>query len=353
MTGPEGYFWRPPAGPEALKRSLLVFAGAAAAAVAVRVLLVLWPGAPATDVYYYDAQAVSAIIHGMDPYGHVYSVPPSLATPGAAAVFAYLPGVFSFLLPAGAVADVRAGLVAADLVAAAGLYAVGGRRGRLCAVAFLLAPPTVLFSTWFPDNSLPAVAFLSAAVALEARGKSAVAPLFWGLSAASWQLAWLLFPLYLVRSLRLGRLRDAALFVLAGTAALLPFLLWDASAFVYDTVVFQFGRAAVGLVSTGPFGLSVNPSLAGAAVSLGVSLPAAARGVVEVAALLACLRMVKGTLPSLLLASAVLLTLSAVILPEEAFWSYFELPSFAALAWFSLRGAPERAGPPPVSPPNA
>ncbi len=319
------------------KHTLPLFIALAAVGAAARVALLVLPGSPKTDVFYYDTQAVGALLHGMDPYGHAYSVPPSLATPGASMVFAYLPGVFAFLFPAGVVSDVRLGLIVADLLIAASLFSTGGKYGRLCAAVFILLPPTILFSTWFPDDSLPSIAMLSVAFALEARGRRRGSSVMWGLSLASGQLAWLIFPLFVFMSVRLGRVREVVVSVCVAVAAMVPFLLWDPSAFVYDTTLFQFERTAAGVVGSGPFGLSVNPSLEGIAVSAGFSVPLLVRLAATALVLVGAASFVREDQGSLLLASTVFSAAALFLLPEDLFVAYLEFPLTLLLFWLAVR----------------
>lgn len=318
------------------KLTLPVFIALAAVGVAARVILLIQPGAPKIDVFYYDTQAVDALLNWTNPYGHIYSVPPSLATPGASNVFAYLPGVFVFLFPAGVVSDVRWGLVAADVLVAASLFSVGGRYGRLCAAIFLLLPPTMLFSTWFPNDSVPAIALFSGAIAMEAEGKKRISAMLWGLSVATGQLIWLVYPLFILRSVKLGRVREIIISGCVAAAVIVPFLLWNPSTFTYDTTLFQFEREAVGLVSQGPFGVNINPSLEGIALFLGLSVPVVVRVAVTAIALFGASRLVDKDQGSLLKASTVFSTVALFLLPEELFVAYLELPLAIFLLWFAV-----------------
>lgn len=297
-----------------------------------------------TDVTYYNSQAVGYLLRGVDPYGAAYTVPASLATAGASNVFAYLPGVFAFIAPAGAVWDVRLGLVVCDLVVAASLLRLGSGPNGLVSLTYLLLPPTILFSTWFVNDSLPAIAFLSVAVFFEARGRARAAAPLWGIAAASSQEMWLVFPLYAYCSLRKRRYTEVLVALGAAAAAVVPFLLWNPSAFVYDSVTFQFVRQALPFFSQGPFGLNVNPSLQGILFSLGTSAPLVARGALVAVALLLSLRWAGRSLPSLMLASTAFTVAALFLLAGEFFWAYLELPLVTLLAWTVLRRGDRSGG---------
>ena len=314
-----------------------MFLAAICAGLAVRVALVLVHPLHLTDVSYYDAQAVQYLLRGVDPYGAYYSAPSALATPGAAEVFAYLPGIFSFIAPAGALGTTTLGMVASDLVAALSIRLLGPK-GALPSLAYFLFPPVVLFSTYFVNASLPAIAFVAAAVAAEARGRPSASGIFWGLAFGSSVEAWLAFPFLAAFSLRRGRAFPPLLAVLTAAAVVLPFLAWSPAAFVQDTLLFQFQRSPVPFLYSGPFGLSLNPSLQGIFVSLGSAAPLALRGLLVLVALGALLWHFDGSLRGLALRSGCFSALSLFLLPGVAFWSYFELPLMLLAAWYALGG---------------
>src|SRR6266852_907310 len=55
---------------------------------------------PASDVFYVDREAARVLIAGNNPYDHTFTtIPPALATSGAAHVFAYLPFTAIYLVP--------------------------------------------------------------------------------------------------------------------------------------------------------------------------------------------------------------------------------------------------------------
>jgi len=305
-------------------------------AVAVRVALVfLLP--PLVDVYYYDSQAVSALASGLDPYGHPYSgIPSWLVTQGAQDVFAYLPGVVLFLAPFGILFDIRAGLIAADIVVALTLLSLGGRRSRVASLVFILAPWAFLFSTSYPNNTLVAMAFLGLYLAAETRGRSLLGSLSLGAALASSQLIWLVFPFTLLRYLRGKRMIYSLVSLLAAVLVVLPFAAWNYPAFVYDTVTFQLARPVQALVTPEPFGLNFNPTLSGLVATLsGLSVPLALKAVIAAAALALLLARTKD-LPSLLLNASAFLLVAIFVLADDFSWWYLELPFQTLLSWAAL-----------------
>jgi hypothetical protein len=309
---------------------------ALAAGVALRAALLALPPLFVTDVYYYNAQAAAYLLRGVDPYGASYSVPPALRTPGAADVFAYLPGVFAFLVPGGLGGGGRAGLVACDLVVAGALVYARPRGGGAMAALYLLLPPVVLFSTAFLNDSLPSAAFLSAALALGSRGRPFSASVLWGLALASSQEAWLAFPVYVAYSARGRAVRYP--FVSAGAAAAVvaPFAAWNPGALLSDTLLFQFQRPAVPLLSSGPFGVNVNPTLAGALSGLGAAPPLWLRGGLAAGVLAVAVWRSRDE-SGLALWSAASVAICMFVIPGDFFWSYLELPLVFALFWGAER----------------
>ena len=310
---------------------------ALAAGVAVRVLLLALPPLFVTDVSYYNVQGASYLLRGVDPYGASYSVPAALATPGAENVFAYLPGVFAFIVP-GALGDgARLGLVACDLIVAASLVLFRPRSGGLVAVLFLLLPPVVLFSTAFLNDSLPAIAFVSLAILLEARGRSSAAGALLGAALASSQEAWFVFPVYAAYSFRRRKTAPPLAALAVCSAAVAPFFAWDPSAFASNVLYFQLQRVAPPFLYTGPFGLSVNPSLQGLFLSVGATAPLVARLGLAVAFLAFVIWRSKDTASYLLWGSAASVAVCLFLLAGDFFWSYLELPFVLLLFWAAPR----------------
>ncbi|HYB45396.1 MAG TPA: hypothetical protein VEC92_02630 [Nitrososphaerales archaeon] len=325
-----------------------LFVTLVAAAVVAR-LLAAWLLPPLLDVYYYDSQAARALLSGINPYGFSYTgIPSWLSTPGAANVFAYLPGVALFLAPFGAVWDVRLGLIFADVVVGLSIYSLRGTQSRTAALVFLLLPFTVLFSTSYPNNTLVAMASLAVATVLWTRGRGRVASVLMGVALASSQLIWFLYPLFLAWSLRSKRFDEVAIQTVSALALVLPFALWNWSAFTYDTILFEFTRAPRVLVSAAAFGFNVNPTIDGLVFSLtGVGVPLLLRaGVTVVGVAYAALR--SKDLRAVLLNGTVLMILVILVLPNDLSWWYFELPFMTLLVW--LAGAEGQSGEKGVNP---
>ncbi len=315
-------------------RGLWPFLLPVSVAVVARLLMVLFLP-PLLDVYYYDSQAVQALLSGVDPYGFSYSaIPAWLATPGASTVFVYLPGVVLFLAPFGAAWDVRLGLIVADLLIAWGIHSIGGRWASTATVVFLLLPFTALFSTSYPNNTLVSMAFLGGAVALWFRGEGLPASILLGVSLASSQFVWLLFPLFAVWSLRSGKPKQLALSAIVAFALTLPFLLWNWYSFTYDTLFFEFTRTPRTIVSAAAFGLNVNPTLDGIMVTLlGISVPLLARALATLALLAYAIWRSK-ELAGILFNGSWFMLAAVFLLPNVFSWWYLELPFQTFLMWF-------------------
>ena len=324
------------------KRDLRNLAGVFPALFLVAVvarLLMIWLLPPLLDVYYYDAQAARALLSGVDPYGLAYvGIPSWLATPDASNVFAYLPGVGLFLAPFGAAWDVRLGLVFADVLIGLSIFSLGGTKSRTSALLFLLLPFTALFSTSYPNNTLVSMAFVGLAGALWVRGRGRIASVMIGFALAASQLFWILYPLFLVWSLRSRKFDQVIIQFAVALALILPFALWNASSFIYDTVIFQFTRAPKPIVSAAAFGFNVNPTLDGIVYTiLGVSVPLVLRAAITLAGIsYAVLR--SRDLRSLLFNGTWLMVLVIFVLPGDISFWYLELPFMTLLMWAALDG---------------
>ena len=326
-----------------LSRRMAAFVGVALVAVAFRLALSYFVS-PLSDVYYYDSQAVSALLGGMDPYGHTFTgIPPALVTAGAQSVFAYFPGVFLFLVPL-APFDVRVAIVASELVVAWGIYALGGKLSLLSSAAFLLLPTGALFSVVYPNNALPAMALLGLGVLLESRNQRLPSAVLVGLAVASNQFVLLTFPFFVLIWYRRKGWGELGASLLAAGVVMLPFLAWNPSAFLEDTVYFEFSRTVYPLVSTTPWGFNLNPSVSGVAMSVaGATVPAILRGFVVLVLLVFFLRRATG-LRSSLLQLGVFLTVAMFILPGDFFWVYLELPLQVFLMWTAMSPVKEPSG---------
>jgi hypothetical protein len=302
----------------------------------------VWGIPPLTDVYYYHTQAAGALVARLDPYGHLYTgIPAKLATPLAENVYAYLPGVLLFLTPFWALGDVRLGLIAADVVVALGLYWLRGRLSTPAAAAFLFAPWGFFFATSYPDSSLPAMAFLGLAFLWEVRGRKTLSAGALGASLASSQFVWLIFPFFFLLYVRRRDFRSVCVCLAVAAAFLLPFALWSPQPFVYDTITFQFSRPSQSIVSTGLSGYNINPTLSGVLYqAAGLSVPFLAKGVITFALLVLFLRRSRD-MESMTINAAIFLTAAILVLPNDFFTCYLELPFQMGLTWLVLtRGGP-------------
>lgn len=327
-------------------RRLAAFVAIAAAAFALRASLSL-VAQPMSDVPYYDSQAVAALLGGSDPYGHLYTgIPPSLATPGAETVFAYLPGVFLFLVPLSPF-DPRLALAVAEFLVAYSIYAIGGKWSLLSSAVFLLLPFGALFVVVYPNNALLGMAFLGLGALSQSKGRHAPAAIFVGLSAACTQFAWLAFPFFAVNWIRERAWTLVAASAVAALAVVLPFLAWNPGAFLQNTLFFEFGRAPFPFVSNQAWGINLNPSLSGISVTLlGAGVPSVVRVLIVLAVLAFVIRKAGG-LKSTLLRLGLFLTVSVFVLPGDFFWVYLELPLQAILMSVALD--PEKEEPSPLN----
>src|ERR1700730_9457079 len=118
----------------------------------------------------------------------------------------------------------------------------------MAAITFFLIPGHSLLAV-LGDNDLPMVALLlSAALAITSR-RFIVAGLLIGLAVATKQTALIALPVLVVWAGASGMgwrafLRATGVAVVAVLALILPFLVWNARAFVSDTLLYNFGSGA-------------------------------------------------------------------------------------------------------------
>jgi hypothetical protein len=236
--------------------------------------LVASPRALIGDGAYQTQLAGDFVLRGIDPYGADYGRAGLAAAPWAESFpspalhhLVTWPGQFLFPLPLQAASkavfgwwDERVFLL---LAAAAVWLLLGallpGIPGRMAAVALFLVPGHSLLAV-LGDNDLPVVALLLAALLAAHHQRFLLMGLLLGLAIATKQHALLAVPLVVVwAGVRGADTRTIARAALTGVAIVaafvLPFVVWDASAFVRDTVVFLIGGGTDAYPING-FGLS-------------------------------------------------------------------------------------------------
>ena len=134
-----------------------------------------------------------------------------------------------------------------------------GIPGRMAAVALFLVPGHSLLAV-LGDNDLPVLALLLAALLAAQHRRLLLMGLLLGCAIATKQHALLAVPLIVAFATVRGAdrrtiTRAAAAGTLVVAAVLLPFVLWDAAAFVRDTVIFLVGGGSEAYPING-FGLS-------------------------------------------------------------------------------------------------
>lgn len=236
--------------------------------------LVASPRALIGDGAYQTQLAGDFLLKGIDPYGADYGGAGLAAAPWAenfpSPALHHLvtwPGQFLFPLPLQAASksvfgwwDERVFLL---LAAAAVWLLLGallpGMPGRMAAAALFLVPGHSLLAV-LGDNDLPVVALLLAALLAAHHRRLLLMGLLLGCAIATKQHALLAVPLVVVwagvRGADARTIARAALAAAAVVAAfLLPFVVWDAAAFVRDTVIFLVGNGTEAYPING-FGLS-------------------------------------------------------------------------------------------------
>lgn len=202
----------------------------------------------------------TVLIRGIDPYGFNYDgtglerAPWGQAFPNPALHHLdYWPGTVVIPLPVQAAFQALFGwwderiwlLIAGAAVWVLLRRLVPGRAGRMAAVAFFLIPGHSLLAV-LGDNDLPMVALLLAGALAIVSRRWMLAGLLIGSAIATKQTALIAVPVLALWAISQGADRRAV-FRAAGVAAaavlalFTPFVLWNAGAFLTDTLVFNFG----------------------------------------------------------------------------------------------------------------
>jgi hypothetical protein len=185
---------------------------------------------PLIDVWYLLQQSTEGLLAGQDAYRQVW-----VGSPGLTDVYPYLPWTSVLLVPAQLLtADVRFGLLAASVLAAALVRRVGGPAlPVLVPLLVVLAPRTPW--TWQQAWTEPLLVAALAAMVLAVRsGRADLAVLAFAAALASKQHVALLVPLAAAWP-AFGVRRAAASAGLAA-AAVLPWFLADPRAMIDDAV---------------------------------------------------------------------------------------------------------------------
>jgi hypothetical protein len=246
-------------------------AGAVAVLYALPIVggMIRWHLVPSTtaligDGAYQMQLARNVLMRGVDPYGFNYVGSGLERAPWGGQAFAnpalhhldYWPGTIVLPLPlqAGFQAlvswwDERLWL----LLAAAAVFILlrrlaPGPGGGMAAIAFFLIPGHSLLAV-LGDNDLPMVALLLLATWLIGGRRFVLAGLVIGLAIATKQTALIALPVLAAWATVQGIgwrafLRAAATALAAIVILLAPFVLWNARAFVADTILYNFGSGA-------------------------------------------------------------------------------------------------------------
>ena len=226
--------------------------------------IIRWHTVPAPtaligDGAYQTQLAGDFLLRGIDPYGADYAAAGLGAAPWgetfASPALHHLvtwPGQFLWPLPLQLAArplgwwDERIFLlVAAGLTWWILLRLFPGVPGRIAATAFFLIPGHSLVAV-LGDNDLPMLALVLAALLAADRRRYLWMGLLLGFAVVTKQHALLAVPLVATWAVVRGAdsrelIRAAALATIVAAATLAPFLLWNAGAFLGDTIVFVAG----------------------------------------------------------------------------------------------------------------
>jgi 4-amino-4-deoxy-L-arabinose transferase-like glycosyltransferase len=227
--------------------------------------IVRWHLVPGTtaligDGAYQIQLARNLLMRGVDPYGFDYTgtglerAPWSQPFPNPALHHLdYWPGTIALPLPLQAAFQFVTGwwderiwlLLAGAAVFVLLRWLVPGTAGRTAAVAFFLIPGHSLLAV-LGDNDLPMIALLLAATLAIARRRFVPAAIVIGLAIATKQTALIAVPVLVAWGFANGigwrtLSRYVGLAALVVAALIGPFILWNGSAFVRDTVLYNVG----------------------------------------------------------------------------------------------------------------
>jgi hypothetical protein len=209
-------------------------------------------------------ESARALLNGSDPYAVSFANGPLGTWPkGTADHVPYLPGIFLFGLPralngAGWYADARVAFAVVALAAIGlGVWLARARaENALTAVLVIVALPTGARYMAGGGDDLAVLALMLASLVLLDRRNPVPAGLVAALACVIKQTALPLLP-FLVLAARdregrraWGRALGSSLAVMI--PAILPFLLWNARAFVEDTVLFPLGLAREPTLAASP-----------------------------------------------------------------------------------------------------
>jgi uncharacterized membrane protein YqjE len=216
------------------------------------------------DGAYQIQLARDVLMRGVDPYGFNYAGTGLERAPWGGQSFAnpalhhldYWPGTIVLPLPVQAAVHALLGwwderlwlLLAAVAVWVLLRRLAPGQAGRMAAITFFLIPGHSLLAV-LGDNDLPMVALLLCAALAITNRRFVVAGLLIGLAVATKQTALIALPVLVVWAGASGMdwkalLRATGVAIAAVLALILPFLVWNAGAFVSDTLLYNFGSGA-------------------------------------------------------------------------------------------------------------
>jgi hypothetical protein len=194
-------------------------------------------------------QAADSLLHGRNPYAVVHDDGPLARWPDTTkAHLPYLPAILVVGVPRGVAGpavwtDARVIYLALALAIAVPsiLLSAGPAERRLRAFQVLLVLVTGAALVFTSGKEVLVLALLLASLVALERGRPVVSGVGAGLAAAMHQLAWIpLIVAFASRPASAAR-KAAALAASLAIAAVLPFLAWDARAFLEDAVLMPLG----------------------------------------------------------------------------------------------------------------
>ena len=262
--------WRRLRAPHRTRARLVLAVAVLAGAALLPMALEVWwrardgfQGHVQSEVLVIEGSA-QALVSGLDPYAASFASGPLGTWPaGTAGHVPYLPGMFLFGLPRalagpGPFTDARLAFALASLaVAFAALWLAKPPPGRgLTAMLVVLALPTGARYMAGGGDDVTVLSLLLFSLVLMRRREPGAAGIAAGLAAVIKQTAWPLLP-FLVIAARDRAGRPAARKTLAALSVVivpvvLPFLVWNPTAFVEDVILFPLGLARQPTLAASP-----------------------------------------------------------------------------------------------------
>jgi hypothetical protein len=303
-------------------------------------------GATAQSEVLIVEEGATSLLEGRNPYAAAFDDGPLADRPAPTRTHVpYPPGMLVFGVPKavagpGPLTDARVWFLIFSLAIA--LPSIRRMRtdadGRLLVFQVLFVLPTGAMALATGGHDVPVLAALLASFVVADRGGAAASGLAWGAALAMRQTSILAFPFLSAIVPARRRVAQLAAGLLPALVLSVPFLAWDATAFVEDVVRFPLalgdGPSSAGTPTLGSLLLDAAPS---ARTAITIVLVAAIAGI---AVALVAVRPPHTAAPACLRAAGAYA--AAIVLAPAARFGYVVYP-ISSLVWSAAFGHPDQA----------